>query len=182
MLKKNGRQVYCSDALPITAPSPDKIYRTQKTEDAGSEAMVETEIAYTKVCPKVLSQCVAACIYVSGDAQSAVYTDQSEISLSAPAQPGGDERVKPEGFYRICEIILRMGAYKKSDMAVSQCRYQPENRSADIMPGLFLRSKTAVQMPQYKKNSVSSSGLVWANSSEIQAFFLYNHQFSLMLY
>jgi len=315
-LKKNGRQIYCSDALPVTTLSPDKL---GGTKEAGSEATVETEIAYTEVRPEVLSRCVASCIYVSGDAQSAVNTDQSEISLAVPtirplavgdecraglsiqseiepigfefsdgsvlateegvcpsdftararydkesgsarrgpasskgfpecyyvkestvyyrrsdidektqevtlsanlfsqdlesvgktglslekneegtaytlkistdaaldaaqyqeflselakpAQSGGDERVTPEGFYRICETILRMGAYKLSDMAVFQCRYQPENRSADIMPGLFLRSETAVQMPQYKKNSVSSAGLVWANSSEIQAYF-----------
>jgi len=319
LLKKDKRQVYCSDALPITAPSSDKIDQMKETKDAGSEATVETEIAYTKVRPEVLSQCVATCIYVSGDAQSDIYTEQSEISLAVPtikpivvgeeckarlsikseieptgfefsdgsvlateegvcppdfiararydsesgsarrgpssskgfpecfyaddttvyyrksdfneksqeitlspdlfssdfasvektglslvkntegtvytlkiltdaaldaaqyqeflasilqpAQSGNDERVKPQGFYQICETILRMGAYKKSDMAVFQCQYQPEKRTADIMPGLFLRSETAMQMPQYKKNTVSSGGLVWANSSEIQAYF-----------
>ncbi len=317
MLKKNGRQVYCSDALPVIVPSSGESHGQE--EDAGSEAAVEARIACTKVRPEVLMQCVANCIYVSGDAESAVCTEQSEISLAVPevtplavgsvckaelsieseiepigfeftnstdivtkegicgpdfiararydiesgsarrgpasskgfsecfyadgsavyyrssdlneatqeialpadlfsadldsvsktglslakneagthyiltigadtaiaadqykdflselakpAQSGDDERVKPEGFYRICEAILRMGAYQKKDTAVFQCRYQPDKRSADMMPGLFLRAETAMLMPQYKKDAVASAGLVWVNSSEIQAYF-----------
>ncbi len=318
ILKKNGRQVYCSDALPVIAPAPAPAGPAAQEEPSGAEATVEAEIACTQVRPEVLSKCVASCIYVSGNAESAIHAAQSEISLAVPkveplavgatsrarvsieseieptgfefvnstgivaeegdctpdfaararydtksgsarrgpvspkgfpecfyaddasvcyrnadfnektqeislpadlfaadlepvkkeglslekskdgtgyvltmgadvpiaadqyedflsalVQPSqsGDERVKPEGFYRICEAILRMGAYKKSDTAVFQCRYQPDRRWADIVPGLFLRSETAMPMPQYKKNAVASTGLVWVNSSEIQACF-----------
>lgn len=96
---------------------------------------------------------------------------KSEESQGEGITTSTGDKLMPKGFYQLCETILRAGAYKKSDTAMFQCRYSPENRTADVVPGLVLKMETAVYIPQYSKSFDNGAGLAWMNTEEVEVYF-----------
>lgn len=79
--------------------------------------------------------------------------------------------LSPQGYYKICEIILRTGGYAKADTAFFQCRYQPHERCVDVFPGMVFRVETAVYLPQYDAKIKKAAGFAWMNTSETEVYF-----------
>lgn len=100
--------------------------------------------------------------------EAALPPDQYQAFLADLITKG---KLTSEGFYRICDTIMRAGAYKKSDTALFQCRYMPGERTADVCPGLILRVETAMYLPQYNQKIKSAAGFAWMHASDIEVRF-----------
>lgn len=74
----------------------------------------------------------------------------------------------PRGFYKMNEAILRMGAFAFSDTAHFLCGYTPEDRIADLRPGLFMKTETSLYLPPYNTKLKNVEGFVWANTAECE--------------
>lgn len=77
----------------------------------------------------------------------------------------------PKAFYQINEAILRMGTFTFSDTAHFLCGYAPEDRIADLRPGLFLKTETSLYLPSYNTKVKNAEGFVWANTAECEITF-----------
>lgn len=100
--------------------------------------------------------------------EAALPPDQYQAFLAGLVTKG---QISSEGFYRICEAVMRAGAYKKSDTALFQCRYMPDERTADVCPGLILRVETAMYLPQYNQKIKSAAGFAWMHASDVEVSF-----------
>ncbi len=77
----------------------------------------------------------------------------------------------PKVFYKINEGILRMGAFAFSDTAHILCSYTPEDKIADLRPGLFMKTETSLYLPPYNVKLKNVDGFVWANTAECEITF-----------
>ena len=83
----------------------------------------------------------------------------------------------PKGFYKINEAILRMGAFAFSDTAHFLCGYTPEDKIADLRPGLFMKTETSLYLPPYTTKLKNVDGFVWANTAECEITYRENGDF-----
>ncbi|MEG0615317.1 MAG: hypothetical protein RR540_06120, partial [Oscillospiraceae bacterium] len=76
------------------------------------------------------------------------------------------DKVKPFGFYLLCDSILRLASYFIEQTNYLLCALNPNERTADIRPGLIFNISTSVYQPQYNQKIPNSDGFsaMYSNS------------------
>lgn len=152
-------------------------YRAQAYEEKEQRLAVPADLFQVKIEEPVNEHAGFCLNPPTQEGQDYILELKTEAALSADhyqqflADLVTKGRISSAGFYRICEMILRAGAYKKSDTAIFQCRYMPDERTADVCPGLILRVETAMYLPQYNQKIKSAAGFAWMHASDVEVGF-----------